>query len=166
MGKRSSLIITMLALLLAITAILAIALIDWQPPGQQAIPDLSEEALAELINEGEISALWYNRKEKRVYGRYGSVSDSVDNLPRKADFCADISQESFWNLTKEFEENSQGLASRNNIVVGYVQDPQTIWQRYRDYWIFSICLLLLAAAFILWLRFTHKRKKNGDNESP
>ena len=150
--------ILLLAILLALSAVLVIVLLDWRSPGQEPLKMSSSEDLAALINDDKVSAIWYDLRARRLYGSYGQVSSSVDNLPRNADFYADLAPEEFWALATLLKQQSKGLTERGNLVVGYVRDPQSLWQRYRAYWIFSICLLLAGAAFTLWLRHRWKRR--------
>lgn len=160
MGTRSIMIL-LLAILLALSAVLVIVLLDWRGPAQQPVQETTVETLATLIDDDNVSAIWYDLRAQRLYGSYGQVSSSVDNLPRNADFYADLTPEEFWELATLLKQQSKGLTTRGNFVVGYVRDPQSLWQRYREYWIFSICLLLAGAVFVLWLRRRWNRQRNN-----
>lgn len=150
--RARSIIIPLLVLLLALTVLLVVQLTDWRSPAQTSSQALQVEDVVKLVEEDNVSAIWYNLESQRLYGHYGQVSDSVDNLPRNADFYAELTKEEFWALATQLKTQGNDLAARGNLVVGYVRDPQSIWQRYKDYWIFCAALLLVGVVFIVWLR--------------
>lgn len=160
--RLRSVIVPLLVLLLALTALLVVQLPNWRSPAHTTSQALQVEDVVELVKADNVSAIWYNLETQRLYGHYGQVSDSVDNLPRNADFYAELSPEEFWTLATQLKAQGKGAIARGNLVVGYVRDPQSIWQRYRSYWIFCLALLLVGVIFIVWLRSQWKHKQNSE----
>lgn len=157
-------IIILFVLLLAATILVTTALVDWRAPKEGGLPPLSEAELRQELQSGNVAAIWYNVDQHRLYGRYDNGEDLNRGI-EDADFVVDMPREDFDALAAMLESKSGGLSVQNGAVLGYVKDSQSVWQRYREYWIFSVCLVLVATAFVFWLRHTWKRKTSDDDGS-